>query len=150
MKCVKQLTKGLLMLSLIGLLGGCAAGNVSDVTNADGSAIVSTKKGKKVKKEAYNPVGEWQYSVEAVGGDNSGKMTIVGTPGTYEIILKTGQFGEMRVYDLDMTGQSMSGKIDIGGTTAEVEGDFDEDYFSGAWVIGDNVYPMEATRTSKD
>lgn len=149
MKCFNQLTKALLMITLVAFLGGCAAGNVSDTTNADGSTVASTKKGKKVKKEVYSPVGEWAYDVDTPDGGSSGTMVVVGAPGTFEVILKTGQYGEMRVYDLDMTGQSMSGKIDIAGITAEVEGDFDGDNFSGAVVLGDDVYPLEAVRTSK-
>lgn len=148
MKYFNQLVKGLLLVALFSFLGACAASNASG-TAADGSATASTKKGKKAKKEVYSPTGEWAYDVETPDGGSSGTMTVLGGPGTYEVLLKTDQFGEIRVYDLEMTGESMMGKIDVAGLTAEVEGDFDGESFSGAVIMGDEVYPLEAIRTSK-
>lgn len=149
MKFFNQLAKVALLVAVLSFLGSCAASNASGVTNADGSTTASSKKGKKVKKEIYNPSGEWVYDVETPDGGSSGTMTVMGGPGTYEVVLKTDQFGELRVYDLEMTGETMTGKIDVAGLTAEVEGDFDGDSFSGAVIMGDEVYPLEATRTSK-
>lgn len=149
MKCFNQLTRLALLLAVICFLGSCAASNSSGANGADGSATASSKKGKKAKKEEYSPVGEWTYEVETPDGGSSGTMTIVGSPGTYEVTLKTDQFGEIRVYDLEMTGESMTGKMDVAGITAEVEGDFDGDSFSGAVILGDDVYPLEGVRNSK-
>ncbi|GAB5525963.1 MAG: hypothetical protein Roseis2KO_38350 [Roseivirga sp.] len=149
MKCFNQLTKLALLVAVLCFLGSCAASNSSGATGADGSATVSSKKGKKAKKEEYSPAGEWAYDVETPDGGSSGTMTVMGGPGTYEVTLKTDQFGEIRVYDLEMTGESMTGKMDVAGITAEVEGEFDGDSFSGAVILGDEVYPLEAVRTSK-
>ncbi|GEM_PF-597640 len=150
MKCFNPLTRVALLVTVLCFLGSCAASNSSGVPGADGSTTASSKKGKKAKKEEYSPAGEWAYDVETPDGGSSGTMTVTGGPGTYEVILKTDQFGEIRVYDLDMTGESMMGKIDVAGVTAEMEGDFDGDSFSGALVLGDEVYPIEAVRTSKE
>jgi hypothetical protein len=148
MRCLNVTFKALLLVATLSLLGACAASSSSATASADGTTV-STKKGKKARKEVYSPVGEWSYDVETPDGGSYGTMTIIGTPGTYEVTLSTDQFGELRVYDLEMTGQSMSGKIDVAGLVAEVEGDFDGDDFSGAVIMGDQVYPLQATRTSK-
>lgn len=151
MKSINRLTKTMLILGVLAFLGSCAASNQATTSSADaGNAVASSKKGRKAKKEeVYNPSGTWEYEVETPDGGGSGVMRISGEPGTFEVILETDQFGELRVYDLEMTGDSMSGKIDVAGLTAEVEGDFDGETFSGAVILGDEVYPLEATRTDK-
>lgn len=149
MRSLNLTLKALLLLATLSIMGACAASNSSATASVDGTTSASTKKGKKAKKEVYSPVGEWSYDVETPDGGSYGTMTIIGAPGTYEVTLSTDQFGELRVYDLEMTGQSMSGKIDVAGLVAEVEGDFDGDDFSGAVIMGDQVYPLQATRTSK-
>lgn len=149
MKCFNQFAKVALLVAVMCFLGSCAASNTSGAGEVDGSTTASSKKGKRAKKEVYSPTGEWAYDVETPDGGSSGTMTIQGGPGTYEVILKTDQFGEIRIYDLEMTGESMVGKMDVAGVTAEVEGDFDGDSFSGAVILGDEVYPLEAVRTSK-
>ena len=147
---LKQLSFGILALLLIGFFSGCAAsGAAADATADAGGAGGSGKKGRKAKKEVYSPVGEWQYSVETPNGGGSGIMKVTGEPGTYEVVLETDQFGELRVYDLDMTSQNMSGKIDVAGFTAGIEGDFEGDDFIGYLSLGDDAFPIEATRTSK-
>ena len=148
----KRLTLGIFALILVGFFSGCAAsGAASDATADAGAAGGSGKKGRKAKKEEiYSPVGAWDYTVETPDGGGSGVMRVTGEPGIFEVVLETGQFGDLRVYDLDMTGQSMRGKIDVSGVTAEIEGDFDDDDFIGYLIVGENTFPMEATRSSKD
>lgn len=138
-----------LLIFSIMLMGGCASTNTSSSATADAGSD-NGRKGRKAKQEeVYSPVGTWEYSVETPDGGGAGTMKISGAPGTFEVLLQTDQFGELRVYDLNMTGESMAGKIDVAGMTAEVEGDFDGDNFSGAVILGDEAYPLEATRISK-
>ncbi len=101
------------------------------------------------KKEAYSPVGVWEYTVDTPDGGSSGVLRITGEPGSYEASLETDQFGTLEISDLEIVGTSMSGSIEVAGNSAEIEGDFDGDEFSGAVVLGDQVLPLEATRTSK-
>lgn len=151
MKYLQKATKAMMLLALIAFLGGCAASNQASTTSNDsGNASASSKKGRKAKKEeVYSPAGVWEYEVETPDGGGSGTMRISGEPGNFEVILETDQFGDLRIYDLEMTGESMMGKIDVAGMTAEVEGDFDGESFSGAIILGDEAYPIEATRTEK-
>ena len=149
---LKRTALAALAIGLIGFFSGCAAGGAATDATADaGSAGNSGKKGRKAKKEeVYSPAGKWEYEVETPDGGGSGIMVITGEPGNFEVVLETDQFGELRVYDLDMTGETMSGKIDVAGFTAEMEGDFDEDSFVGYLSVGDQAFPIEATRTSKE
>ncbi len=119
---LKQLSFGILALLLISFFSGCAAsGAAADATADAGGTGGSGKKGRKAKKEVYSPVGNWQYSVETPNGGGSGIMKVTGEPGTYEVVLETDQFGELRVYDLDMTNRIMNCKIDVAGFTAGIE-----------------------------
>ena len=149
MKFFNRMMKVLLLVGLAAFLGGCASSGLTANSSAE-AGNTSGKKSKKAKKEeVYNPAGVWEYTVETPDGGNAGLMRISGEPGNFEVMLETDQFGELRVYDLEMTGESMSGKIDVAGVSAEVEGDFDGESFSGAVILGDEAYPLEAMRTSK-
>jgi len=148
---LKQLALGICLIVLAGFFSGCAATATATDASADASTTGSSgKKGRKAKKEeAYSPAGVWEYSVDSPNGGGSGTMRITGAPGNFEVVLETDQFGELRLYDLEMSTNNMSGKIDVSGFTAEVEGDFDGDDFVGYIVLGDDAFPMEAVRTSK-
>ena len=148
---LKQLLTGICLLCVLGFFSGCAAtGTASDSASDTSVAGTTGKKGRKAKKEeTYSPAGVWEYTVEAPNGGGSGIMRVTGQPGNFEVVLETEQFGELRVYDLDMSLNSMNGKIDVSGFTAEIEGDFDEDEFVGYLSLGDEAFPMEAVRTSK-
>jgi len=133
---------------------GCAAKvpSTNTTTSEEGStATTSASKKEVVKKKApaYSPVGIWEYTVDTPDGGSSGIMRISGAPGAYEASLETDQYGILEIEGLDIVGMSMSGSIEVAGTIADIEGDFDGDEFSGAVVMGDQVFPLEATRTSK-
>ncbi len=147
---LKRLTYGIFALLLVGFFSGCAAGGAATDATADASTAGSGgKKGRNAKKEVYSPTGAWEYAVDSPNGGGRGVMRVSGEPGNFEVVLETQQFGELRVYDLDMNGQNMRGKIDVSGVTAELEGDFDGEDFIGYLVVGDNAFPMEAVRISK-
>ena len=149
MKFFNRIAQGLLLLTLITYLSGCAATNAGSAT-ADGTEVSSKKSKRKAKKpEPYNPVGVWEYSVDAPDGTNYGTMRITGADGIYEVVLETDQFGEIELYDLEIIETVLTAKFDVGGITADIEGDFDGDNFSGAVYLGDDAFPLEAKRTSK-
>ena len=132
------------------MMVGCASSNQPASTTADaGNGGSQTKKSRKGRtEEVYNPSGIWRYEILTPNQENYGIMKITGQPGYFEVLLETDQFGELRVYNLEMTGESMSGMVDFGGSIANIDGDFDGDEFDGAITVGDNTYPIEATRTS--
>ena len=144
----------LLVLALF--IFSCAAKvpstNTQAAKNQPSDAATATPAKKEVVKKkapAYSPVGVWEYTVDAPDGASSGLMKITGKPGAYEASLETDQFGTLEILGLDIVGMSMSGNIEVAGTTAELEGDFEGDDFSGALVMGDQVFALEASRTSK-
>jgi hypothetical protein len=148
--------KSIGMLLLMALfIFSCAAKVPSTNTqakNQPGDAAPAAPAKKEVVKKkapAYSPIGVWEYTVDMPDGGSYGVMNITGEPGAYEASLETDQFGTLEILGLDIVGMSMSGNIEVAGTTAELEGDFDGDDFSGAVVMGDQVFPLEATRTSK-
>ena len=148
---LKLLALSICLLIFAGFFSGCAAsGAATDATADAGTTGAGGKKGRKAKKEeVYTPAGVWEYTVEAPNGGGTGIMRITGEPGNFEVVLETEQFGELRVYDLDMSTTNMSGKIDVSGFTADIEGDFDGDDFVGYLSLGDQAFPMEGIRTSK-
>ena len=153
MKWAKPL--GMAVLAVL-FLYGCAAKvpttNSPASTNENTSAATnkkpSAKKAKK-KEEVYSPVGVWEYIVDTPDGGSSGIMRIIGEPGAFEATLETDQFGTLEIQELDIVGTAMTGTLEVAGTVAELEGDFDGEDFSGAVVMGDDVFPIEGTRTSK-
>jgi len=144
--------KAMGMLALLAIfIFSCAAKVPSTNTqSADGQATAAPAKNEVVEKKApaYSPVGVWEYTVDTPDGGSSGVMRITGEPGSFEASMATDQFGTLDVLGLDIVGMSMSGSIEVAGTTADIEGDFDGDDFSGGVVMGDQVFPLEATRTS--
>ena len=153
MKPTNHLTKpfyALLLLVVMFVVTGCASTNQASGNSADaGTATANTKKNRRSKpEEIYNPAGVWRYEILTPNQDNVGIMRITGEPGFFEVVLETDQFGELRVYNLEMTGESMFGLVDLSGNTARLEGDFDGDEFYGAFTIGDDTFPMEAVRNS--
>ena len=140
------------LVSLL-FLYGCAAkvattNSPSSEANAENTPLAKEKPAPE-KKDAYSPVGVWEYTVDTPDGGSGGVLRITGEPGSYEAVLETDQFGSLEIQDLDIVGMSMTGNIDVAGNTAEIEGDFDGDDFSGAVVVGDQVFPLEGTRKSK-
>lgn len=155
MKPTNHLTKpfyAILFLVVMSVAAGCAATNQASSNPSDaGTATTSAKKSRRAKpEEVYNPAGVWRYAIFAPNQDLEGTMRIMGEPGFFEVLLDTDQFGELRVYNLEMTGESMFGLVDIAGKTARLEGDFDGDEYSGAFTVGDDTYPMDASRISSN
>jgi hypothetical protein len=149
--------KSMGMLALLAMfIFSCAAkvpSTNSQAANNQSNDATQAAPAKKevVKKKApvYSPVGVWEYTVDTPDGGAAGIMRITGEPGAYEASLETDQFGTLEIEGLDIVGMSMSGSIEVAGTIAEIEGDFDGDDFSGAVVMGDQVFPLEGIRTSK-
>ena len=119
---------------------GCAATNTATTADASG------KRSKKAK--AYDPTGTWEYVVETPDGGSGGTLVIAGNPGAYTGSLETDQFGTIELTGIDFQGTAMTGSIEVMGSVAEIECDFDGDTFSGAVYLGEDTFPMEGKRVS--
>lgn len=126
-----------LLLSIF--LVGCAA---------SGTPTNSTAKAE-AKPKVYNPAGSWEYTVETPDGGSSGTMTINGNPGAYTASLQTDQFGTLEINGLNIQDTNMTGNIEVMGTSAQIECQFDGDNMTGAVYLGQDVFPMSGKRVSK-
>ncbi len=139
MKRSKGIKGALAVVVMLLFVIGCAPSN---------TATTSGKKTRKVKP--YDPTGTWEYTVETPDGASSGgKLTIEGNPGAYAAALQTDQFGTLDLNDMEFQGTAMTGNIEVMGTVANIECDFDGDTFSGAIYFGDDTLPIEGKRVSK-
>ena len=141
---------GILLVCTLFIFGCAAKVTTSNSTVSDDPTQSAPNKSQAAKKvEAYSPVGVWEYTVDTPDGGSTGTMRVKGAPGTYDVVLETDQYGSIRVDGIQMVGRSMTGSIDVAGNAADLEIDFDEENFSGVVVMGDQVFPLDGTRTSK-
>lgn len=141
MKNLKGIKSAFALLVMLLFVVGCASSNTASTSG------VASKKAKKVKP--YDPTGTWEYTVETPDGASGGKLVIEGNPGTYSATLGTDQFGTLEITDVDLQGTSMTGAIEVMGTAASIECDFDGDTMSGAVYFGEDTFPLEGNRVSK-
>lgn len=146
MKRAQLVSKMLLLVALVCFLGSCTATNTTSTASTDNT----TKKERRNKRKepAFSPVGAWEYVVETPDGASGGIMRITGDPGTYEAVLETDQFGTIDVEGLEIVGTTLSGYFDVAGISVEIDCEFDGDTMSGSAYVGDDVYPLEGSRTS--
>lgn len=130
----------MLCLLIIGAVAGCAAG-----TGAGGT----TASAKKAKEKAYDPTGNWDYSVQTPGGESYGIMRISGSNGIFEAVLETDQFGDLVVKNFSVVGTGFTGAIEVMGTVADIEGTFDGEKMSGSVLMGTDSFPLSGARKSK-
>lgn len=117
----------------------CAASGTP--TNSSAKADVAPK--------AYNPAGVWEYLVETPDGGSTGTMRITGNPGAFAATLETDQFGTLEMSGLSVEDTNMTGNIEVMGTTAQIECQFDGESLTGAVYLGQDVFPMSGKRISK-
>ncbi|MBO6661749.1 hypothetical protein [Roseivirga sp.] len=115
---------------------------------ASGTTTNSSAKAE-AKQKAYDPAGVWEYSVDTPDGGSSGTLRIMGSPGAYSATLETDQFGTLDVNGVTVQGTNMTGSIEVMGTVAELECQFDGDAMSGAVYLGQDAFPMTGKRVSK-
>lgn len=132
-----KITGALLLLSVF--LVGCAASGTPTNSSAQAEA----------KSKPYDPAGVWEYSVDTPDGGSTGTLRINGNPGAYTASLETDQFGTLEMNGVNVQGTNMTGSIEVMGTVAEIECQFDGDNLSGAVYLGQEVYPMNGKRVSK-
>ena len=137
MKALNQLKQVFLVFTVIALLAGCAG------TNASSGSV------KADKPKLYDPTGTWEYIVNTPNGGSGGTMVIAGAAGVYTGALETDQFGTLELMGMDIVDQNMTASIEVMGTWADIEVSFEEDTFSGAVYLGEDVYRIEGTRVSK-
>ena len=132
-----KITGAFLLLSVF--LVGCAASGTPTNSSAKAEA----------KAKPYDPTGVWEYAVDTPDGGSSGTLRINGSPGAYTASLETDQFGTLELYGVSVQGTAMTGAIEVMGTAAEIECQFDGDTMSGAVYLGQEVFPMSGKRVSK-
>lgn len=132
-----KITGAFLLLSVF--LVGCAASGTPTNSSAKAEA----------KAKPYDPAGVWEYTVDTPDGGSAGTLRINGSPGAYTASLETDQFGTLEMYGVSVQGTAMTGAIEVMGTVAEIECQFDGDALSGAVYLGQEVYPMSGKRVSK-
>ena len=103
LKSILTLTLGLFLAFYI---VGCASSK-----SADSGAMASAKTEKKAKEKAYDPTGNWDYSVQTPDAESFGIMRITGSNGIYAAVMETDQFGTLNVNNFNLVGQSFSGSI---------------------------------------
>lgn len=115
---------------------------------ASGTPTNSTAKADAAPK-AYNPAGVWEYMVDTPDGGSTGTMRISGSPGAFTASLETDQFGTLEVSGVNVQDTNMTGNIEVMGTSAQIECQFDGDSMTGAVYLGQDVFSMSGKRVSK-
>lgn len=110
-------------------------------------AIVSCKAEKSGKSEVFNPLGDWEYKVTT--DVSYGVITIAGKKGAYTGSMTTEVFGTLQVQALKIEGTTLTGDLDVGGTPATIECEFDGDEISGAVTAGADKFPFVGERADK-
>lgn len=126
-------------LLLAAFVVGCAASGTTTNSSAKATA----------KPKPYDPAGVWEYQVDTPDGGSGGTLRINGSPGAYTAALETDQFGTLEVNGVTVQGTNMTGSIEVMGTVAEIECQFEGETFSGAVYLGQDAFPMSGKRVSK-
>ncbi|MEC7754583.1 MULTISPECIES: hypothetical protein [Roseivirga] len=137
MKKSIQIMCAFALLSVV--LAGCAASGTTTNSSAK----------KAVKAKVYDPTGVWEYFVNTPDGGSSGTMRISGNPGAYTASLETDQFGVLEMNGVTVQDRNLTGSIEVMGTVAEIECQFDGDTMDGAVYMGQDTFPMSGKRVSK-
>lgn len=126
-------------LFIAAIISGCAASG----TTTNSSAKTSTK------KKLYDPTGVWEYTVDTPDGGSAGTMRINGNPGAYTASLETDQFGTIEMTGVSVQDTNMTGSLEVMGTFAEIECQFDGESLQGVVYLGQDAFPMTGRRVSK-
>lgn len=126
-------------LFVAAIISGCAASGTT--TNSTATA--------KAKKKLYDPTGVWEYTVDTPDGGSTGTLRINGNPGAYTASLETDQFGTIEMTGVSVQDTNMTGTMEVMGTIAEIECQFDGDSMQGAVYLGQDAFPMSGRRVSK-
>ena len=115
---------------------------------ASGTATNSSAKAKNQPK-VYDPTGVWEYLVDTPDGGSSGTLRINGNPGAYTASLETDQFGTIEMTGVSVQDSNLTGRMEVMGTVAEIECQFDGDNMVGSVFLGQDAFPMSGKRVSK-
>ncbi len=95
-------------------------------------------------EKAFDPVGKWSYKVTT--DVSYGEIMISGESGAYKASMTTEVFGTLEVMNLNITGNELTGDLDVGGTPAKLAVDFDGDKMTGTVTAGEDIFPMVGER----
>ena len=115
---------------------------------ASGTPTNSTAK-EAAKPKIYDPTGVWEYMVDTPDGGSTGTLRITGNPGAFNASLETDQFGTLEMTGVNVQDTNMTGNIEVMGTSAQIECQFNGDEMTGAVYLGQDVFPMSGKRVSK-
>lgn len=102
---------------------------------------------KSEKAKAFDPVGDWEYKVTT--DVSYGVITIAGNKGAYTASMSTEVFGTLEVKGLKIEGTTLTGNLDVGGTAAKLNCEFDGDEITGAVIAGEDKFPFVGKRVEK-
>lgn len=110
-------------------------------------AIAGCRSDKSGETKAFDPVGDWEYKVTT--DVSYGVITITGEKGDYSGSMTTEIFGTLQIQALKIEGNTLTGDLDVGGTPAKIQCDFDGDQISGAVTAGADKFPFVGKRADK-
>ncbi len=110
-------------------------------------AIAGCKSEKSSETKAFDPVGDWEYKVTT--DVSYGVITITGEKDNYAGSMTTEVFGTLQIQALKIEGNTLTGDLDVGGTPAKIECDFDGDEISGAVTAGADKFPFVGKRADQ-
>lgn len=110
-------------------------------------AMVSCKSEKSGNTKAFDPLGDWEYKVTT--DVSYGVITIGGKKDAYTGSMTTEVFGTLEIKALKIEGTTLTGDLDVGGTPATIECEFDGEEISGAVIAGSDKFPFVGQRAEK-
>ncbi|GAB5525615.1 MAG: hypothetical protein Roseis2KO_34870 [Roseivirga sp.] len=110
-------------------------------------AITCCKSEKSGEAKAFDPVGDWEYKVTT--DVSYGVITITGDKGNYAGSMTTEVFGTLQIQALKIEGNTLTGDLDVGGTPAKIQCEFDGDEISGAVTAGADKFPFVGKRADE-
>lgn len=110
-------------------------------------AMVSCKSEKPGNEKAFDPLGDWEYKVTT--DVSHGVITIGGEKGAYTGSMTTEVFGTLEIKAMKIEGTTLTGDLDVGGTPAKIDCEFDGNEISGAVTAGSDKFPFIGQRAEK-
>lgn len=99
------------------------------------------------EKEVFDPIGKWDYKVTT--DVSYGVITISGHNNTYVGSMTTEVFGNLEITNLKIVEGILTGDLDVAGTPATIQCEFNGDKFKGEVVAGETTFPMVGQRSEE-
>lgn len=111
------------------------------------TTVACNSSGSGKSEDVVDPVGDWEYMVTT--DVSRGVISISGNPGAYKASMTTEVFGTLELMDLEIEGNALNANLDVGGTAAKIQLQFDGDKIEGAVTAGEDKFPFEGKRAGK-